>query len=271
MTQRLLYGAAPYLDVIAFADALATEADRLGAARGRGFALTLRGEAQLLAGELAGAERDLVEAHRLHQSIAAPTGEAHTLQRRAEVALYRGQRDDAARLLGEALQVARESDVGFHLFDRIYGTAITAAVDADAALAAVEEAEFAIRGPAETCPGCRITFAVPAAIAAARAGALDKAAAYGAEAKTLARVVMQLPAWDAAVDEVNGHLALASGDVEAGKGSLPRGSAPVPHGRPTAGRRPLRGSRQPLTRTRTPATSSTGTGRREHSGVLPSR
>ncbi len=106
VTQRLLYGAAPYADVIAFADALATEADRLGAARGRGFALTLRGEAKLLAGELAGAERDLVEAHRLHRSIAAPTGEAHTLQRRAEVALSRRQRDDAARLLVEALQVA---------------------------------------------------------------------------------------------------------------------------------------------------------------------
>jgi DNA-binding SARP family transcriptional activator len=220
VAQRLLYGAAPYQDVIAFADALAAEADRLGAARGRGFALTLRGEAKLLAGELAGAERDLVEAHRLHRSIAAPTGEAHNLQRRAELALYRGQNDDAARLLSDALQVARESDVGFHLFDRIYGTVITSAVDADAALAAVEEAELAIRGPTETCPGCRITFAVPAAIAAARAGALDKAAAYAGEADTLARLVMQLPAWDAAVDEVNGHLALASGDAESAKDSL---------------------------------------------------
>ena len=220
VTQRLLYGAAPYRDVIAFADALAAEADRLGATRGRGFALTLRGEAQLLAGDLAGAERDLVEAHRLHRSIAAPTGEAHTLQRRAEVAFYRGQRDDAARLLGEALQVARESDVGFHLFDRIYGAAVTVAADANAALAAVEEAEIAIRGPAESCPGCRITFAVPAAIAAARVGMLDKAAAYGAEAETLARVVMQLPAWDAALDEVSGHLALASGDVERARNRL---------------------------------------------------
>ncbi len=249
VTQRLLYGAAPYRDVIAFADALATEADRLGAARGRGFALTLRGEAQLLAGELAAAERDLVEAHRLHQSIAAPTGEAHSLQRRAEVALYRGQRDHATRLVGEALQVARESDVGFHLFDRIYGTAISAAADADAALAAVGEAEFAIRGPAETCPGCRITFAVPAAIAAARAGALDKAAAYGDEANTLARVVMQLPAWDAAVDEVNGHHALGNARPRTGNGPLPRGRAPVPHGRPTTGRSPLPDSRRSPTGT----------------------
>ncbi len=126
VTQRLLYGAAPYDDVVAFADSLAAEADRLGATRARGFALTLRGEAHLLAGDLVGADRDLAQATQLHQSIAASTGEAHTLQRRAEVALYDGRRTDADRLLGEALRVARESDVGFHLLDRIYGTAVAA-------------------------------------------------------------------------------------------------------------------------------------------------
>ncbi len=213
VTQRLLYGAAPYPDVIAFADSLADDADRLGARRGRAFALTFRGEAHLLAGQLSDAERDLAEAGRLHRSIGAPTGEAHDLQRRAEVALYQGQQADAGRLLSEALQVARESSVGFHLFDRIYGTAVAAAPDAAAAMAAVDAAELAIHGPAETCPGCRITFVVPAAIAAARAGALDRAASYAATAENLARVVMQLPAWDAAVEEVNGHLGLASGDV----------------------------------------------------------
>ena len=203
----------PYPDVIAFADSLADDADRLGAQRGRAFALTLRGEAHLLAGQLSDAERDLEEASRLHRSIGAPTGEAHDLQRRAEVALYQGQRADADRLLSEALQVAGESSVGFHLFDRIYGTAVAAAPDAAAAMAVVDEAELAIHGPAETCPGCRITFVVPAAIASARAGALDRAASYAATAENLARIVMQLPAWDAAVDEVNGHLALATGDV----------------------------------------------------------
>ncbi len=218
VTQRLLYGAAPYSDVIAFADALAAEADRLGATRGRGFALTLRGEARLLAGDLRAADNDLGEAHRLHRSIAAPTGEAHSLQRRAEVARHLGRGAEAARLLAEALHVARESDVGFHLLDRIYGSAITGADDADAALSVVEEAELAVRGPVESCPGCRINLAVPAAIAAARAGAFDKAVAYAGEAQTLARVVMQLPGWDAAVDEVNGHLALASGDVRRARG-----------------------------------------------------
>ena len=130
VTQRLLYGSAPYPDVIAFADALGAEAERLGAARGRAFARTLRGEAELLSGDLEAADRDLAEASRLHRALGGSTGEAHALQRRAEVALQQGRRSDAADLLDQALEVARQSGVEFHLLDRIYGTSITAAADA---------------------------------------------------------------------------------------------------------------------------------------------
>lgn len=216
ITQRLLYGARPYAEVIAFADSLGAEAERLGAARGQAFAVTLRGEANLLAGRLDEAESDLVAGGRLHRAIAAPTGEAFALQRRAEVALHRGRHAAALMLLDDALAVAQESDVGFHLLDRIYGTRITAAAGPDAGLAALEDAEAAVRGPAETCPGCRITLAVPAAIAAARAGDLDRAARYERASEYLATVVMRLPAWYAALDEVRGHVALAAGDSSAG-------------------------------------------------------
>jgi hypothetical protein len=70
----------------------------------------------------------------------------------------------------------------------------------------------AVRGPLETCPGCRITFAVPAAIAAARAGRLDLAAEYDRAIEYLANVVMHLPAWYAALEEVRAHVARARGD-----------------------------------------------------------
>jgi DNA-binding SARP family transcriptional activator/tetratricopeptide (TPR) repeat protein len=213
MTQRLLYGARPYADVIAFADSLAAEAERLGAARGHAFAITIRGEAKLLAGQLDEAEADLVAGVKLHHKIAAATGEAFALQRRAQVALHRGQHSEAAQLLDEALAVARESNVGFHLFDRIYGTRIIAAGDPESALAAVEEAEAAVRGPVETCPGCRITLAVPAAIAAARAGDLERADRWEQLSEYLATVVMRLPAWDAALAEVKGHRAQADRDT----------------------------------------------------------
>jgi DNA-binding SARP family transcriptional activator/tetratricopeptide (TPR) repeat protein len=211
ITQRLLYGARPYDDVIAFADALEVEARRLGAARGRAFAVTIRGEAKLLAGRLDAAEADLVEGAMLHRMIAGATGEAFALQRRAELHLHRGRYAEAMALLDEALAIARESDVGFHLFDRIYGTKVGAAADPAAGLAALEEAEEAVRGPVETCPGCRITLAMPAAIAAVRAGDETRARHWTRTAEYLATTVMRLPAWDAALEELRGHQAHADG------------------------------------------------------------
>lgn len=212
VAERLLYGRQPYPEVIAFADALRSEAERLGAARGLAFATTLRGEALLLSGRLDEADADLATGARLHRAIGAATGEAASLQRRAEVAWYRGDPDSAKELLDEALSVARESNVGFHLLDRIYGSRITATADPAAALALVEEAEDAVHGSLETCPGCRIMLAVPAAIAAARAGDLDRAAQYEESAQQLTDILMRLPGWYAALEEVHGHRALATGD-----------------------------------------------------------
>jgi ATP/maltotriose-dependent transcriptional regulator MalT len=203
--------------VIAFADALAAEARRLGADRGHAFAVTLRGEARLLSGQLDAAEEDLIAGGRLHRAIGGATGEALSLQRRAELAMYRGRLDLARGLLDEALDVARQSDVGFHLFDRIYGTRIAMTRDPEAALGVLEEAEAAVRGPLETCPGCRITFAIPATIAAARARELDLAASHQRLSEYLANVVMKLPAWHAALHEAKAHIALASGDDESAR------------------------------------------------------
>ncbi len=212
ITQRFLYGAKPYAEVIAFADQLATEARRLGAARGHAFGVTLRGEAELLSGNLGAAEEHLAEGGRLHRAYGGATGEALSLQRRAELAMYRGEVLAARALLEEALDLARATDIGFHLLDRIYGTRIALESDASAAVAVMEEAAESVRGPLETCPGCRITFAVPAAIAAAKAGRLDLAAAWEPTVDYLADVVMRLPAWFAARDEVRGHFAVARGE-----------------------------------------------------------
>jgi DNA-binding SARP family transcriptional activator/tetratricopeptide (TPR) repeat protein len=212
MTQRLLYGARPYADVVAFADALAVEADRIGAARGLAFAVTIRGEARLLSGDLDGAQADLQRGAELHRVVGADTGESFALQRLAEVAWSRGDLVGAERLLDEALAIARASGVGFHLFDRIYGTRVALADARGRGLAAVEEAEEAVRGPIETCPGCRITLAMPAAIAAAKAGDLKRADEWLRQAEYLTDVVMRLPAWDAAFLEARGHRAQAGGE-----------------------------------------------------------
>ena len=212
ITQRLLYGNRPYDDVIRFTNDFAAEAKRVGSARAVAFATTLRGEAELLSGRLDDAERDLIDGARLHQQLGAATGHAFSLQRLAELAHLRGEHGTARRMLDEALEIARTSDVGFHLLDRIYGTKIQLADNPAEALDAVLEAEEAVRGPLETCPGCRITLDVPAAIAAADAGDLERAGRYEQTCTFLADVVMRLPAWDAALHEVRAHRSLAHGD-----------------------------------------------------------
>lgn len=212
ITQRFLYGARPYPEVVAFADALATEARRLGAVRGQAFGTTLRGEAEWLAGDLVAARRDLRDGARLHRAFGGAVGEALSLQRLAELSLHEGRRNEARALIDEALDVARQTDIGFHLYDRIYGTRITLhADDPQAALHIMQDAKESVRGPLETCPGCRITFAVPAAIAAARAGEVELAEGHEQQCAYLANVVMRLPAWYAAHDEVRGHIAAARG------------------------------------------------------------
>jgi tetratricopeptide (TPR) repeat protein len=212
IAQRFLYGARPYSQVIEFAQSLADEAKRIGAARGHAFGTTIRGEAELLSGDLTAAQEHLALGAKLHRAIGGATGEAFSLQRLSEVAMQQGRREDAHALLDEALDVARQSDVGFHLLDRIYGTYMQLADTPAAALRALEEARAAVHGPLETCPGCRITFTVPAAIAAARAGRLELAQEYASQTAYLADVVMRLPAWHAAHDEVRGHIGLASNE-----------------------------------------------------------
>ncbi|MBA3479823.1 MAG: AAA family ATPase [Lautropia sp.] len=218
ITQRFLYGASPYPEVIRFAEALATEAHRLGAARGHAFGVTLRGEAEWLSGDLQAARVHLREGARLHRAIGGPVGEALSLQRLAEVSLHEGRRDEARSLIDEALDVARQTDIGFHLLDRIYGTRIKLHLDDPAAaLHVLEDASESVRGPLETCPGCRITFAVPAAIAAAQAGELSLADKHEEQCAYLADVVMRLPAWYAAHDEVRGHISAARGTRDAAR------------------------------------------------------
>ncbi len=106
------------------AEDLRRRAAHAGALRGVAFATALIGEAALLMGDLERADRELLEAIDLHRDVDAPAGEAHGLQRLAEVRLAQGDRAEAQRLLQRALPLARWSVVASHLLQRIYGTMI---------------------------------------------------------------------------------------------------------------------------------------------------
>jgi len=213
VAEYLLYGTTPYPEVISFAEELRATAQRAGALRAVAFATALVGEAALLAGDLDLAERELRDAVDLHREIAAPAGEAHSLQRLAETYLARGDRPSANRLLQRALPLARWSAVAPHLLQRVYGTMIMAAADPEEARAVVDRTQ-ALRGHTDRCTFCDVMFAVPAAIACADIGDVDEAIRYLAEAEVSA-ARWEYTAWQAAILEARAHLARAQGDVAA--------------------------------------------------------
>ena len=221
VAEYLLYGPTPYEEVLALTRQLREQAERAGARRGVAFAVTVAGEAALLAGDLDAARADLAEALALHVEMAADTGTAHTLQRLAEVELAAGDRAAAERLLRRALPLARWSPLARHLLQRIYGTLIAAAPDADAALAVVDEAAGTLDEPF-ACMFCQVMIAVPASIACVEGGRLDEARSWLAQAERSA-AAWQGTAWQGAVAEARAHLARAEGD-DAAAGRLLAGA-----------------------------------------------
>jgi hypothetical protein len=180
------------------------------------FAVALAGEAALLGGDLPTARRELTEAASLHRDTAAPAGEAHALQRLAEVHLASGDREAALALLTAALPLARWSIVPGCLLPRIYGTRVAATADRHVAHAEVEQAVAAF-GVHDRCPFCSIAFDVPAVRACAEVGDLPAARRHlAAAAQAAAR--WNSPGWDAAVLEARAALREAEGSpVDAGE------------------------------------------------------
>lgn len=210
VAEYLLYGPTPYDEVVALTRQLREQAERAGARRGVAFAMTVAGEAALLAGDLDAARADLAEAVALHVEMGADAGTAHALQRLAEVELAAGDRAEAERLLRRALPLARWSALARHLLQRIYGTLIAAAPDVDAALAVVDEAVERLDEPF-SCIFCQVMIAVPASIACIEGGRLEEARGWLAQAERSA-ATWQGTAWQGAVAETRAHLARAEGD-----------------------------------------------------------
>ena len=212
----LLYGPTPYREVIELAHGLRDTAQRSGVLRAVAFAAALAGEAALLAGDLPAAQRELEEAVDLHHDIGAGAGEAHSLQRLAEVQLAKGDAGQATRLLQRALPLARWSAISLHLLQRIFGTMIRAAPDRDAARAVVDRAESSL-GTEDLCPFCNIMLAVPAVIACADVGDVDRAR-HHLHVADKSLHLWEGTSWQAAVLEARAHLAAAEGDTSRADG-----------------------------------------------------
>src|SRR5215207_813826 len=207
VAEYLLYGPVPYAEVIELGEALRRRAAHSGALRGVAFATALIGEAALFMDDLPRAEVELTEAVELHHDIDASAGEAHSLQRLAEVHLARGDRISAEALLQRALPLARWSVISNHLLQRIYGSLIAAASGPESARAVVDQAQATL-GETDHCPFCAVMLAVPASIACADVGDVEDARRYLAVAQESA-ARWEGSAWNGAVLEARAHLARA--------------------------------------------------------------
>ncbi len=212
VAEYLLYGPVPYAEVVELGEDLRRRARRAGVLRGVAFATALIGEAALLMGDLDRAQRELTEAVDLHHDIDASSGEAHSMQRLAELHLARGERDEAARLLEQALLLARWSVISKHLLQRIYGSMIAASPDPLSARAVVDRAEATL-GTSDHCPFCTVMFAVPASIACSDVGDVENARRQLAMGEQSA-ARWEGSAWDGAVLEARAHLARAEGRAD---------------------------------------------------------
>jgi tetratricopeptide (TPR) repeat protein len=214
----LLYGPTPYEDVIALARGLRNTALRSGALRAVAFASALIGEAALLSGDLELADDELRDSVDVHHDLGSAAGEAHSLQRLAEVRLAQGDREEAFRLLDQALPLARWSMMAKHLLQRIYGTMIIAAPNPTTARAIVDRAESTL-GTEDQCLFCAVMLSVPAAIACANVGDLDHAHHHLRTATQLANV-WDGTSWEAAIAEARAVVLGAEGDTASAREQL---------------------------------------------------
>ena len=210
--EYFLYAPDGYDAAAEFARQMMSIAEDAGSATGAALALLMLGEAELLAGQLDEAEEHLKGAAEANDREGCISGAALARQRLAEAAISRGRRYEANRLLGRARSLALRSDLVTHLMVRVFGTMIQAAAESKKAMAVLRSAEQEL-GQMHSCEPCSMGYLTSAAAASSRAGELDRARSFIAEAERIAGM-WQGGLWTGAVWEARGILRQAEGDGE---------------------------------------------------------
>ena len=195
-----------------FARQMMKIAEEAGSETGAALAQLMLGEAELLAGHLDEAEGHLKLAAEANDREGCISGSALARQRLAEAAVSRGRNYEANRLLGRARALAFRSDLLTHLLVRVFGTMIQAAADPMKAMSVLRAADREL-SQMQSCEPCSMGYLTSAAAACARAGDLDRARSFIAEAERIAGM-WQGGLWTGAVWEARGILRFAEGDGE---------------------------------------------------------
>lgn len=201
------------------AEELHAGAVRSGARRAQAFAATILGEVALAAGQLEQAGERLGEAVRVSREIGAVSAEALASVRLGEVARARGEVAQGNSLLADALVLSGWSPVAAHLHPIAHTALLRAADDPEVGRRRLEDAEAHLRDEENGCVYCETAFRFAAAVAAARAGQPDPAAAFLSDAEAAAALWPE-GSWRGALDEARAELAWARGDAAAARDLL---------------------------------------------------
>lgn len=212
LAEYYLNGPEGYEVAIEFAHQMMEIAEEAGSPTGAALAILMLGEAELLAGHLAEAEGHLNAAAKANDKAGCISGAAVARQRLAEAAMHRGRSYEANRFLSRARSLAYRSDLVAHLLVRVFGTMIQATPDPKKALGVLRTAEQELK-QMRLCEPCSMSYLTSAAAATARAGELDRARTFVAEAERIAGM-WQGGMWTGAVWEARGVLRQAEGQAE---------------------------------------------------------
>jgi tetratricopeptide (TPR) repeat protein len=210
VTEYVLHAGHPHDRLIRFAEDLRRHAHESGARRGEAFSATVLGEAQLLAGDAAGARDHLAEAARISREVGAVGGEALARARLGEALDALGDRAGARAHLEQALELAHASTLAEHLLFLVHTPLLRLQDDLDAAVALVDASE-ALLAEATACNFCPVGYRLAAASVCARAG-------QAARAETLLELAERSTGlwppgvWSPAVCEVRGEILRARGE-----------------------------------------------------------
>ena len=208
-TEFCLYLPDGIAEMARFARELREAAESTGSTRALALAALVLGETALLAGNLGEAETELRRAVELHRETGTNSGESISLERLAELAMARGQRWKARRLLERAQRLAEGDPLASHLLMKIYGALVEAAADpATAAAAAADGERVLARG--DVCEQCSMSFRLAASTAFSRAGDVARARRHLDDAARISEMWQGGP-WPAVVREAQDNLELAVG------------------------------------------------------------
>ncbi len=201
LSEFCLCSAKGHAEVAGLAQELLAVAEEAESNAGRGLACLLLGEASLFSGELDSAEQFLTEAERLLLAADAVAGRVLAIERLAEIALERGQKWRASRLIQRGLTDAERSWLSPHLIMRMQALAVRAASTPKMVAEEILAGDWLLTPGA--CQPCSMALRTASAIALAEAGELEQVDRRLNDAERIAGMWQGGP-WAAALWEARG-------------------------------------------------------------------